>query len=41
MSELREKGVQFSPKIAEEGALRIAPFKDPDNDSLYLAQMQR
>jgi catechol 2,3-dioxygenase-like lactoylglutathione lyase family enzyme len=38
MSELRKKGVEFSSQITD-GMLRIAHFKDPDGNPLYLAQI--
>lgn len=38
MTELKDKGVVFSPDIIEDGPLRIVYFTDPDKNPLYLCQ---
>ena len=35
MAELKDKGVNFSPHIIEDGMLRISFFSDPDKNPFY------
>jgi catechol 2,3-dioxygenase-like lactoylglutathione lyase family enzyme len=37
MKDLKGKGVKFS-RIVEDGPVRLASFKDPDGNPLYLAE---
>ena len=39
MEALKKKGVQFSPRIVDEGPVRLAFFSDPDETPLYLCQI--
>jgi predicted enzyme related to lactoylglutathione lyase len=38
--EFKEKGVEFSSGIVQDGSVRLAFFTDPDNNPLYLSQTQ-
>lgn len=38
ISELKQKGVQFAPKIQEDGPVRLAFFSDLDGNPLYLVE---
>jgi hypothetical protein len=40
MAALKEKGVRFSPKISEDGPVRIAHFSDEDGNPLYLVEQK-
>ncbi len=40
MANLKAKGVQFSPRIIEDGPVRIASFGDPDMTPLYICQVK-
>lgn len=40
MKEPKRKGVTFSPRIIEDGSLRIALFNDPDKNPLYLCEFR-
>lgn len=37
---LKDKGVVFAPNVVEDGPVRIAFFRDPDQNPLYLCQAQ-
>lgn len=37
MKDLERKGLKFSP-VVEDGPVRLASFKDPDGNPLYLAE---
>ena len=39
MAALKKKGVRFSPRLVDEGPVRLAFFSDPDGTPLYLCQV--
>lgn len=40
MESLKKKGVHFSPRIMDEGPVRLAFFSDPDKTPLYLCEVK-
>ena len=40
MDALKKKGVSFSPRIMDEGPVRLAFFSDPDGTPLYLCEVK-
>ncbi len=40
MDRLKKKGVAFSPRIVDEGPVRLAFFGDPDGNPLYLCEVK-
>jgi catechol 2,3-dioxygenase-like lactoylglutathione lyase family enzyme len=38
MKELEEKGIKLSSGMVQDGPIRLAMFKDPDGNELYLAE---
>jgi len=40
MEQLKKKGVTFSPRLVDEGPVRLAFFSDPDGNPLYLCEVK-
>ena len=40
IAKLTAQGVEFAPKIAEDGPVRLAFFSDPDRNPMYLCEMK-
>jgi len=40
MERLKKKGVPFSPRLVDEGPVRLAFFSDPDGNPLYLCEVK-
>ena len=40
MEAFKKKGVRFSPRIMDEGPVRLAFFTDPDGTPLYLCEVK-